>query len=286
MYPRILAMLFSFAGLSFVSANTMGADEISIEPLELVTDNGANEWDGSDPLIISDTRFDDQHDSEVELPAVPALPEGLEYEPLEIEQAVRITVDETDVWVLPSEMELQAIEDQIEQGILTAEYDYREQSQRVVALQELVGAEPDGNYGPRTREAHLRVLNEREMTVDNVPELPTGGVYMIPNTTWSDGVEQWRPMMTEAVMAWGGTENDVNRFMRIMHCESRGDPNAYNRSSAASGLLQHLQKYWPGRAATVGMPDASPFDPWANMYVSAWLALAAPGGGWQHWECK
>lgn len=286
MYPRIFAMLLSFAGLSFVSANTMGADELSIEPLEVVTDNGYDEWDGSDPLIISDTRFDDQHDSEVELPAVPALPEGLEYEPLEIEQAVRITVDETDMWVLPSEMELQAIEDQIEQGILTAEYDYREQSQRVVTLQELVGAEPDGNYGPRTREAHLTALNDREMAVDNVPELPTGGVYMIPNKTWSDGVEQWRPMMTEAVMAWGGTENDVNRFMRIMHCESRGDPNAYNASSAASGLLQHLQKYWPDRAATVGMPDASPFDPWANMYVSAWLALAAPGGGWQHWECK
>ena len=286
MYSRIFAMLLSFAGLSFVSANTMGADEIGIEPLEVVTDNGYDEWDGSDPLIISDTRFDDQHDSEVELPAVPALPEGLEYEPLEIEQAVRITVDETDVWVLPSEMELQAIGEQIEQGILTAEYDYREQSQRVVTLQELVGAEPDGNYGPRTREAHLTALNEREMAVDNVPELPTGGVYMIPNKTWSDGVEQWRPMMADAVAAWGGTENDVNRFMRIMHCESRGDPNAYNASSGASGLLQHLQKYWPGRAATVGMPDASPFDPWANMYVSAWLALAAPGGGWQHWECK
>jgi len=286
MYPRIFAMLFSVAGLSFVSANTMGADEIGIEPLEVVTDNGSAEWDGSDPLIISDTRFDDQHDSEVELPAVPALPEGLEYEPLEIEQAVRITVDEIDVWVLPSEMELQAIGEQIEHGILTAEYDYREQSQRVVTLQELVGVEPDGNYGPRTREAHLTALNEREMAVDNVPELPTAGVYMIPNKTWSDGVERWRPMMTEAVMAWGGTENDVNRFMRIMHCESRGDPNAHNSSSGASGLLQHLPKYWPDRAATVGMADASPFDPWANMYVSAWLALAAPGGGWQHWECK
>ena len=110
--------------------------------------------------------------------------------------------------------------------------------------------------------------------------------YLVPDRDYGQGVERWRSQMAQAVFAFGGTEADVTRFMRIMKCESGGNPDAFNRSSRASGLLQHLQRFWPERAAAVGMPDASPFDPWANMYVSAWLALAAPGGGWSHWVCK
>lgn len=262
MYTRLFAMFLAFSGLTAMSAQTTGSPGIEIAEPEVAED--------SNPVEIETWSA-----PEVSEPNVP-----------EPEAGTIKVLDDADLWVVPSEYDVQAIEAQIEEDILAAEYDYREQSQRVVALQRLVGAEPDGNYGPRTREAHLEALNGRGMAVDHVPDLPAAGSYPIPNTDWGEGVEQWRPMMAEAVMAWGGTEDDVNRFMRIMHCESRGNPNAYNASSAASGLLQHLQRYWPGRAATVGMPDASPFDPWANMYVSAWLALAAPGGGWQHWVCK
>lgn len=101
-----------------------------------------------------------------------------------------------------------------------------------------------------------------------------------------DNVERWRPAVTEAVFAWGGDEADVHRFLRIMQCESAGLPDAKNPNSSASGLMQHLTRYWPDRATAAGLPGADVFDPQANIWVSAWLALAAPGGGWQHWVCK
>jgi len=28
------------------------------------------------------------------------------------------------------------------------------------------------------------------------------------------------------------------------------------------------------------------FDPYDNIWVSAYLALAMPGGGWGHWVCN
>ena len=105
------------------------------------------------------------------------------------------------------------------------------------------------------------------------------------NVFW-DTVERWRPTVTEAVFAFGGDDADVHRFLRIMQCESAGRPDAKNPHSSASGLMQHLTRFWPDRAERAGMPGADVFDPAANIWVSAWLALAAPEGGWQHWVCK
>ena len=101
-----------------------------------------------------------------------------------------------------------------------------------------------------------------------------------------ENVERWRQLVTEAVFAWGGTPSDVHRFLRIMQCESSGLPNAKNPNSSASGLMQHLTRYWDDRAERAGLPGADVFNPAANIWVSAWLALAAPEGGWQHWVCK
>jgi len=89
-----------------------------------------------------------------------------------------------------------------------------------------------------------------------------------------------------AVTHFGGDQDDVHRFLRIMQCESGGDPDAKNPNSSASGLMQHLTRYWPDRAERAGRPGADVFDPDANIWVSAWLALAAPEGGWQHWVCR
>lgn len=107
----------------------------------------------------------------------------------------------------------------------------------------------------------------------------------VVRTFW-DNVERWRPTVTEAIFAFGGNEADVHRFLRIMQCESAGLPDAKNPNSSASGLMQHLARYWPDRAERAGLPEANVFDPAANIWVSAWLALAAPEGGWQHWVCK
>lgn len=176
--------------------------------------------------------------------------------------------------------------------VLTADFDWMRASNDTLELQQLIGVEADGVYGPRTRKAHVAMLKILRLSVSGVPDKPAGSIahYVVPDPV-SDGpfwenVERWRPIVTEAVFAWGGDEADVHRFLRIMQCESAGIPTAKNPFSSASGLMQQLARYWPQRASAAGMPGADVFDPYANIWVSAWLALAAPGGGWGHWVCR
>ncbi|MBG01035.1 MAG: hypothetical protein CL470_02045 [Acidimicrobiaceae bacterium] len=94
-------------------------------------------------------------------------------------------------------------------------------------------------------------------------------------------VEQWRIPVVEALQQYG-LEEEEKTFMRVLWCESRGDPNAKNPESGASGLMQHIPSYWDDRATAAGFHGASPFDPIANIYASVWLLDV---GGWSHWEC-
>lgn len=107
--------------------------------------------------------------------------------------------------------------------------------------------------------------------------LPVDPYSLVPARVTS--VEDWRPLV-EFFFRPG----DVDRALRIMHCESKGDPNAKNRRSSASGLFQHLTRYWPKRAAEAGFRGASVFDPVANTAASAMLVYQ--GGGWSHWTCR
>lgn len=73
------------------------------------------------------------------------------------------------------------------------------------------------------------------------------------------------------------------QLIRVMYCESGGRHNAYNKSSGASGLFQHLPQYWANRAATYGVPGASIWDPQAQVIVSAGMFSQ---GLAHHWVCK
>lgn len=97
--------------------------------------------------------------------------------------------------------------------------------------------------------------------------------------TYSAGVEQWRGLV-ESYFAAG----DVAWAMRVMKCESKGDPDAKNPYSSASGLFQHLARYWDERSAKAGWGGANIFDPTANVAVAAWLFYS--GGGAGHWVCR
>lgn len=90
------------------------------------------------------------------------------------------------------------------------------------------------------------------------------------------GVEQWRPLVATYFRP-----GDVSRALRIMRCESGGVVGAYN-PSGASGLFQHLKKYWPARSQRAGFAGASVFDPTANVATAAWLRDQP--GGWLHWR--
>ncbi len=101
-----------------------------------------------------------------------------------------------------------------------------------------------------------------------------------PRRTFTGSVEQWRPLVAAYFRA-----GDVDRALRIMACESGGDPNIQhdNKSSGAAGLMQHLPRYWASRSAAAGFAGASIFDPTANVATAAWLRDQP--GGWGHWEC-
>ncbi len=99
-----------------------------------------------------------------------------------------------------------------------------------------------------------------------------------PARVYASGVEQWRPLVKAYFAA-----DQVERAMRIMACESRGNPAAKNPGSSASGLFQHLARYWPSRSVSAGWAGASIWDPEANIAVAAWLQRT---GGWSHWVCR
>jgi hypothetical protein len=96
-----------------------------------------------------------------------------------------------------------------------------------------------------------------------------------PQVTWTGSVEQWRPLVAKYF-----APQDVPTAMCIIQEESGGNPTAKNPYSSASGLFQHLARYWPARSTKAGVPGASIWDPEASTVVAAWLKRA---GGWTHW---
>jgi hypothetical protein len=158
------------------------------------------------------------------------------------------------------------------------EYEWLENSTMVGWLQYWLGVEQDGVYGRQTHIAHRQKAMELNVKVNLFWD-------MVVEQDYGPEVEQWRGEVALAIERYGGPSGDVNRFLSVMRCESGGNPEAYNQSSGASGLMQHLQVYWPPRARAAGYEGASPFDPIANINVSAWLIYQATGGGWQHWVC-
>ena len=128
--------------------------------------------------------------------------------------------------------------------------------------------------------AVVMAIEDLVPTVVPTPE-PTPTVILV-DSPYGENVERWRSDVRGALAEYGLSDEE-DRFMRVMWCESRGDPDAVNAESGASGLMQHIPRYWDERARAAGFQGASPFDPIANIYASVWLLDT---GGWNHWECK
>lgn len=126
----------------------------------------------------------------------------------------------------------------------------------------------------------LRVLEHPPEPVaiaprQSVPRQP------LPDRTWGGNVEQWRPLV-ETYFA----PADVAWAMRVMACESGGDPNAKNRHSTASGLMQFLRGTWDSVAIPLGYgshASGAVFDPAANIHAASVLFYAE---GPHHWVCR
>ncbi len=102
--------------------------------------------------------------------------------------------------------------------------------------------------------------------------------------TYSGSAEQWRSLVSQFFPG-----NRVDEALRIIDCESNGNPNAENPYSGAAGLFQFLPSTWATTAPSAGYAGASVFDPEANIASAAWLANRYQELGyyfWQPWSCK
>ncbi len=154
----------------------------------------------------------------------------------------------------------------------------------------------------RAREAERQRQEERSPTTTTTapgssPTTDSGGTTTTTaaTTTSTSGggggswdhppaVEQWRPLVQAFFPS-----NRVEEALRIIDCESNGDPDAYNPYSGASGLFQFLPSTWASTAPKAGYPNSSPFDPEANVASAAWLANRYEQLGlyyWQAWSCR
>ena len=69
--------------------------------------------------------------------------------------------------------------------------------------------------------------------------------------------------------------------LAVAACESSYNPNAYNRSSGASGVFQFLHSTW----ATTSYAGYSPFNAWANIHA-AYQVFQRDGYSWREWQCQ
>lgn len=106
----------------------------------------------------------------------------------------------------------------------------------------------------------------------------TAGTIASPATGWLSEVE------VRALVSLYFQAEDVNRAVRVAWCESRFDPNSLNLRTGATGLFQHLPKYWEERASNAGFPGYDPTNPEASTAAAAWAVYE--GGGWEVFACR
>lgn len=140
----------------------------------------------------------------------------------------------------------------------------------------------------KAREEEARRQAQRTSTTTTAPGSQSPGAdpdgYQWGPWTHPPLVERWRGLVQQFFPA-----ERVEQALRIINCESNGDPDAVNPYSSASGLFQFIPSTWATTAPKAGYPGASPFDPEANTASAAWLAnryseLNLPY--WMAWNCQ
>lgn len=72
----------------------------------------------------------------------------------------------------------------------------------------------------------------------------------------------------------------ARKSLEIAYRESRYHPRAFNASSCAKGIFQHLCRYWPDRADAYGFDDRSAFNARVNIMVTMRMVKRF---GWSPW---
>jgi len=154
------------------------------------------------------------------------------------------------------------------------------------------------HYDPPTTTTRATTTTKATTTTTKAtPAATTTTAASSSSSTWSSNwpadaggirnVEAWRSTVQKY---WPSSRVDC--VLGIIYRESKGDPRAYNSSSRAEGLMQHLSKYWVSRAKGAGFVDssgkvASPYNGTANIAAGAYLGNyydSAIGQWWNPWK--
>jgi hypothetical protein len=97
---------------------------------------------------------------------------------------------------------------------------------------------------------------------------------------WREGTWHVKKLIRCAAHRWS-VPGGASKALYIANRESHFNPGAYNSYSGASGIYQHLRRYWPGRASTFGFRDWSAFNARANIIVT--MRMVHRLGSWSAW---
>lgn len=108
--------------------------------------------------------------------------------------------------------------------------------------------------------------------------------YCVPPVTaeyakYGYDVDRWHPWIEIYFKP-----EDVDHALRILKCESSGNPNALG-AIGEIGLFQHHPRYWAERSVRYGWGGWSPYSPDANVAVAAAMIYYDPRS-WLHWSCE
>lgn len=105
----------------------------------------------------------------------------------------------------------------------------------------------------------------------------TGTMDTVCRIDWRDSQLKVKKLIRCAA---GYYHVSVERALYVARRESRFNPRAYNSSSCAKGLYQHLCRYWPGRADAFGFDNWSAYNGRANVFVTMRMVKRYGWGPW------
>lgn len=113
-----------------------------------------------------------------------------------------------------------------------------------------------------------------------------GWEYRVRRTTPPDVRDRRVRRLIRCVFAEVGIGSQAAYAVTIASRESGLAPWAYNASSCATGLFQHICTYWDGRAANLPArefprhPNSSAWNGRANTWAAAIMVRASGWGAW------
>lgn len=97
---------------------------------------------------------------------------------------------------------------------------------------------------------------------------------------WRKGTWHVKQLIRCAEHRWS-VPGGASMALYVADRESKYRPTAYNGYSGASGIFQHLRRYWPGRADSFGFGGWSAFNARANIMVT--MRMVHRSGSWSDW---